>query len=117
MVIQRPQELQLLLDRQQYLCGSYYFFHFSFLKFSKLIYRGTIKIHCKSVSLVNVLLYNKLDNVPIDFKQSSNLGQFELVCPDAETKNFIPRQSFWGYKTFILHLIRMVIVQLLKTLF
>ncbi len=80
-----------------------FFFIFSFLQIqSQTSIRGTIKDSLQNpVSLVNVLLYNKLDNVLIDFKQSSNLGQFELVCPDAETKNFILKASFLGYKTFI----------------
>lgn len=80
-----------------------FFFIFSFFQIqSQTSIRGTIKDSLQNpVSLVNVLLYNKLDNVLIDFKQSSNLGQFELVCPDAETKNFLLKASFLGYKTFI----------------
>ena len=70
-----------------------FFFIFSFLQIqSQTSIRGTIKDSLQNpVSLVNVLLYNKLDNVLIDFKQSSNLGQFELVCPDAETKKTVEK--------------------------
>lgn len=64
--------------------------------------KGTIQDSLQNpVSLVNVRLYNKLDNKLIDFKQSNNLGQFELVCPDAETKRFLLKASFLGYKPFV----------------
>ncbi|UFH47702.1 carboxypeptidase-like regulatory domain-containing protein [Flavobacterium galactosidilyticum] len=80
-----------------------FFFIFSFLQIqSQTSIKGTIKDSLQNpVSLVNVRLYNKLDNALIDFKQSNNLGQFELVCPDAETKSFLVKASFLGYKPFI----------------
>lgn len=80
-----------------------FFFIFSFLQIqSQTAIKGTIKDSLQNpVSLVNVRLYNKLDNVLIDFKQSNNLGQFELVCPDAETKIFLLKASFLGYKPLI----------------
>ena len=84
-----------------------FFFIFSFLQIqSQTTIKGTIKDSLQNpVSLVNVGLINKLDNVLIDFKQSNNLGQFELVCPDAETKNFLLKASFLGYKPFIFEFI------------
>ena len=80
-----------------------FFFIFSFLQIqSQTTIKGTIKDSLQNpVSLVNVRLYNKMDNVLIDFKQSNNLGQFELVCPDAETKIFLLKASFLGYKPVI----------------
>ncbi|WP_432222869.1 hypothetical protein ACRASX_06865 [Flavobacterium sp. TMP13] len=80
-----------------------FFFIFSFLQIqSQTTIKGTIKDSLQNpVSLVNVRLYNKLDNVLIDFKQSNNLGQFELVCPDAETKIFLLKASFLGYKPVV----------------
>ena len=80
-----------------------FFFIFSFLQIqSQTTIKGTIKDSLQNpVSLVNVRLYNKLDNALIDFKQSNNLGQFELICPDAETENFLLKASFLGYKPVI----------------
>lgn len=63
--------------------------------------KGTIQDSLQNpVSLVNVRLYNKLDNKLIDFKQSNNSGQFELVCHDIQTKNFVLKASSIGYKPF-----------------
>jgi hypothetical protein len=79
-----------------------FFFIFSFLQLnSQIRIKGTIKDSLQNpVSLVNVLLYNKLDNSLIDFKQSSNLGYFELVCHDAKAKSFLLKAFFLGYKPF-----------------
>ena len=62
-----------------------FFFIFSFLQIqSQTSIKGTIKDSLQNpVSLVNVRLYNKLDNALIDFKQSNNFAQFKLFYPYA----------------------------------
>jgi hypothetical protein len=83
-----------------------FFFIFSFFQVhSQTSIKGTIKDSLQNpISLANVRLYNKTDNLLIDFRQSNHLGQFELISRDIEIKNCILKASCLGYKSYSLEL-------------
>lgn len=67
------------------------------------VIKGTINDSLqKPVTLVNVRLYNKIDNSLIDFKQSNSVGVFELVSNDSNIKSFVLKANYIGYKPFLL---------------
>jgi hypothetical protein len=78
------------------------FFLFSFFQIQgQTIIKGSVKDSLKNtVSLVNIRLYNKIDNTVVDYQQSNSLGQFELVCHDIQIKNFILKASSIGYEPY-----------------
>lgn len=79
-----------------------FFFIFSFFQIQgQTVIRGTINDSLENpIPLVSIRLYSTQDNSLLVFKQSNNLGQFELVCQDTEIKSFQLKANFLGYKPF-----------------